>query len=219
MERFDGGCLCGQVRFVALGRPFRVGVCHCLDCRKHHGALFHASAVFAQDSVTIEGETREYAGRCFCPRCGSSVFGRSDDEVEVNLGALDASDQFTPTYELWAVRREKWLPKFPATRRYERDREGSARKEQGGGMISREQAAEIAKSDVLAHGLGIGVRAVLLPEELTGRGPVLYGVDLGDCWIAYIEQSGGPAQRSSTIVVIGRENGQVVYRGSANDEG
>lgn len=86
-------------------------------------------------------------------------------------------------------------------------------------MISREQAAEIAKSDVLAHGLGIGVRAVLLPEELTGRGPVLYGVDLGDCWIAYIEQSGGPAQRSSTIVVIGRENGQVVYRGSANDEG
>ncbi len=35
-ERFTGGCLCGSVRIVASGRPYRVGVCHCLDCRKHH---------------------------------------------------------------------------------------------------------------------------------------------------------------------------------------
>src|SRR3546814_8351001 len=85
MERFTGGCLCGNVRLVASGRPYRVGLCHCLDCRKHHGALFHASAVFPQDAVTIDGETRDYAGRFFCPRCGSSVFGRSADEIEVNL--------------------------------------------------------------------------------------------------------------------------------------
>jgi Glutathione-dependent formaldehyde-activating enzyme len=52
-ERFTGGCLCGSVRIVASGRPYRVGVCHCLDCRKHHGALFHASAIFPQDAVTI----------------------------------------------------------------------------------------------------------------------------------------------------------------------
>ena len=52
-ERFTGGCLCGSVRIVASGRPYRVGVCHCLDCRKHHGALFHASAIFPQDAVTM----------------------------------------------------------------------------------------------------------------------------------------------------------------------
>jgi hypothetical protein len=40
-----------------------VGICHCLDCRKHHGALFHTSAVIPQDAVTIEGETRDYVGR------------------------------------------------------------------------------------------------------------------------------------------------------------
>ena len=44
--RFTGGCLCGSVRIVASGRPYRVDVCHCLDCRKHHGALFDASAFF-----------------------------------------------------------------------------------------------------------------------------------------------------------------------------
>jgi hypothetical protein len=126
MERFDGGCLCGDVRLVATGAPRRVGVCHCLDCRKHHGALFFAAAIFAQDAVTVAGETHAYAGRHFCPRCGSSVFARSGDEIEVHLGTLDAPDQLVPTYECWVVRRESWLPAFPLARHYVRDREGDS---------------------------------------------------------------------------------------------
>ncbi|MGN6518916.1 MAG: GFA family protein [Dokdonella sp.] len=127
MERVTGGCLCGDVRVIATGRPYRVGLCHCLDCRKHHGALFHASAIFPEDAVTIEGETRGYAGRHFCPRCGSSVFGRSGDEIEISLGAFDAPDAFKPTYELWTIRREAWLPPFPLARHYERDRPDTSR--------------------------------------------------------------------------------------------
>lgn len=129
VDKVSGGCLCGGVRIVANGTPYRVGICHCLDCRKHHGALFHASAIFPQDAVTIEGETRDYAGRFFCPRCGASVFSRSADEIEVNLGALDAPGQFAPTYELWTIRREPWLPAFPLAKRYERDREAAGRRE------------------------------------------------------------------------------------------
>ena len=124
MDHVTGGCQCGNVRLIAVGRPYRVGLCHCIDCRKHHGALFHASAIFPEDAVTITGETRDYQGRHFCPRCGSSVFGRSGDEIEVNLGTLDASDQFTPTYELWAIRREGWLPPFPLARHYPQDGSG-----------------------------------------------------------------------------------------------
>ena len=129
MDRTTAGCLCGQVRVVATGRPYRVGLCHCLDCRKHHGALFHGSAIFPADAVSVEGDTRHYRNRHFCPNCGSPVFGRSGDEVELNLGALDASDQFQPTYELWTVRRESWLPPFPLAHSYERDREGAGRYE------------------------------------------------------------------------------------------
>jgi hypothetical protein len=129
MDRVTGGCLCGAVRIAAAGRPYRVGICHCLDCRKHHGALFHASAIFPCDAVTVEGETHNYAGRHFCPRCGSSVFGRSADEIEVNLGALDAPDRFAPTYEIWTVRREAWLPNFPLKRHYTHDRDPAGRSE------------------------------------------------------------------------------------------
>ena len=123
MDQFTGGCLCGSVRFVATGRPWRVGLCHCLDCRKHHGALFHASAIFPEDAVTVEGETSSYAGRFFCPRCGSPVCARTGDEIEINLGSLDAPDQFRPTYESWTVRREHWLPPFPLAHHYDRDRD------------------------------------------------------------------------------------------------
>ena len=124
MDSVTGGCLCGKVRFIAMGEPDRVGLCHCMDCRKHHGALFHASAIFAQQAVTVEGETRSFAGRHFCPECGSSVFSRTGEEIEINLGTLDETDRFVPSYELWTVRREGWLPAFPVERRYAGDRVG-----------------------------------------------------------------------------------------------
>lgn len=129
MDRLTGGCLCGLVRFATSGQPYRVGVCHCMDCRKHHGALFHASAIYPQEAVTITGETGQYAGRHFCPRCGSSVFSRTADEIELHLGALDETTPFTPTYELWTIRREAWLPPFPFAKHYPRDRDNSKRQE------------------------------------------------------------------------------------------
>lgn len=123
MRQTTGGCLCGAVRFIATGEPLRVGVCHCLDCRKHHGAPFWAGAIFPLAAVRITGETRAYSGRHFCPVCGSSVFARSGHEVELHLGAFDAPNRFVPTYELWAIRRESWLPAL-ATKSYPRDAEG-----------------------------------------------------------------------------------------------
>ncbi|MDZ7599919.1 MAG: GFA family protein [Hoeflea sp.] len=129
MDTVTGGCRCGKVRLEARGAPYRVGICHCLECRKHHGAPFHASAIFPETAVTVSGEARDHTGRFFCPACGSPVYGRSGDEVEVNLGALDEPGRFTPTYELWTIRREPWLPPFPGMRRYARNRDTPGRTE------------------------------------------------------------------------------------------
>ena len=85
-------------------------------------ALFYAAAIFPADAVVVKGEVAVYQGRCFCPRCGSSVFARSGDEIELHLGAMDAPDRFAPEYECWTERREAWLPAFPDTHRHERDR-------------------------------------------------------------------------------------------------
>jgi hypothetical protein len=128
-EPMTGGCLCGAVRVTAIGEPARVGLCHCLDCRKHHGAVFGAFAIFAQTAVAITGATAEYRGRHFCPTCGGSVFSRSGDEIEIAVGCLDEIDRVRPTYELWVCRREAWLPPFEVARRYEQSRDGSGRTE------------------------------------------------------------------------------------------
>jgi len=122
MTQVAGGCLCGALRFTATGQPYRVGLCHCMDCRKHHGALFHASAIFPASAVTISGAYRSFGDRSFCPACGSPVFSRIGDEIGINLGALDEPSRFRPTYELWTLRREDWLPDFPWMRHYEKDR-------------------------------------------------------------------------------------------------
>lgn len=122
VDQIEGGCLCGAVRIKTLGAPKRVGVCHCLDCRKHHGALFFAAAIFSPNAVQITGETRHYNGRHFCPTCGSSVYAVFGDELDVHLGILDQPDRFVPDYELWTVRREAWLPAFPGIRHFPRNR-------------------------------------------------------------------------------------------------
>lgn len=122
MDQVTGGCLCGKVRLSATVDPLRVGLCHCLDCRKHHGAIFYAAAIFAANTVTVTGDTHSFAGRHFCPTCGSSVFAESEGEIEVHLGALDTTSQFTPTYESWAKRREAWLPDFPGLTQFDQNR-------------------------------------------------------------------------------------------------
>jgi hypothetical protein len=129
MAVITGGCACGKVRFEAEGEPDRVGICHCLDCRKYHGALFYAAAIYPNDQVMVTGQTQVYDGRYFCPTCGSRVFNRSDDEVEVHLGSFDDINVFQPTYELWTIRREAWLPEFQVEHLYERDRPGEERRE------------------------------------------------------------------------------------------
>jgi hypothetical protein len=137
-ERATGGCLCGAVRFIAEGEPYRVGLCHCLDCRKHGGAPFGAFAIYPADRVDLTGdEPGVFASstdgrRYFCRTCGSPVFGRdrNSDEIELHLGSFDEVGKFAPTYELWIIRREPWLGHAPSIgRSYERDRPGPQRTE------------------------------------------------------------------------------------------
>lgn len=121
--RREGGCLCGAVRVVAEGEPLRVGICHCRDCQRHHGAVFYAAAIWPAAAVTVTGEVSAFRGRAFCPVCGSSVLARTGEEVEVHLGALDDAEGLVPTYECWTIRRAAWLPAFPGMTGYPQDRE------------------------------------------------------------------------------------------------
>ena len=46
-------CNCGAIRIEARGQPVRVGLCHCITCRKGSSAPFTASAIWRGEDVTI----------------------------------------------------------------------------------------------------------------------------------------------------------------------
>ena len=98
----------------------------------------------------------------------------------------------------------------------------------GNGMsqkeITREQVAAIAANNLMWHKevSGYQIRSVLRLEEIRARHPNVYGLspeDLKTSWIAYLHDPSFFGLRSSTIIVISRATGRVIYLGSACDEG
>jgi hypothetical protein len=126
--RHEGGCACGAWRFIVWGEPDRVGLCHCMTCRKVHGSAFGAYAVYSSEQVTMSGATKAWqssadARRHFCSVCGSVAYIAyvNSDEIELPIGAFDETGFLVPTYELWCIRREPWLS-GDSRREYAEDR-------------------------------------------------------------------------------------------------
>jgi hypothetical protein len=80
----SGQCVCGSIRYVCVGDPERVTICHCLWCQRRTGTAFGTEVVYQQRAVTFSGvapgtyrHTSDESGRWlesyFCPRCGSNL--------------------------------------------------------------------------------------------------------------------------------------------------
>ncbi|WJH38117.1 GFA family protein (plasmid) [Aliirhizobium terrae] len=120
----SGSCLCGQVRYSVKADPIRIGLCHCMDCRKESGSVFATFGIWPRHAFEMSGDVRYYEGRGFCTSCGGRVFNQLDDpEVEIRVGSLDmAPTDVEPTYELWVKRRENWLSPLEGAEQFEEDR-------------------------------------------------------------------------------------------------
>lgn len=121
-ETRTGGCLCGALRYEVRGEPFKGGLCHCADCRKITGSAFLHYADWRPHQFNSTGDYKTFAGRSFCPACGSHTFNLSDDQIEIHLGTLDAApNDIKPLIEGWAIRREPWLPIIPGVPMFPKD--------------------------------------------------------------------------------------------------
>jgi len=97
-RRQSGRCLCGSVRFRIAG-PLRPTViaCHCRNCRRFSGGLFTVTAARKEHLViTKKGSLKWFKSskhnkRGFCGKCGSSLFGISDQWpfVSISAGSLN----------------------------------------------------------------------------------------------------------------------------------
>jgi hypothetical protein len=118
------------VRYELHGALRDVIVCHCVECRRYHGAGGAYTAVARDDLVLHdpEGRLRWFPGprsatqgeRGFCARCGSSLFWRAPARatVSVTAGTLDGTTGLRTIQHIWDEQRADWeaddgLPRVP----------------------------------------------------------------------------------------------------------
>jgi hypothetical protein len=119
-KRYTGGCLCGSLRYEAVGEPLYSGHCYCADCRKASGSGFVPYMGFASSAVRFTGQTLTFtskaanggdAVRNSCPVCGSLVFGGEvgkDTSFTIYAGTLDDPSSFRPRTAIFTRNRPIW---------------------------------------------------------------------------------------------------------------
>ena len=80
----EGGCLCGESRYIVRGNPEPRGVCHCRYCQLRTGSAFAVLAYFKPENFSLKsgqlthyGFTSESGKRWdinFCQKCGTTVY-------------------------------------------------------------------------------------------------------------------------------------------------
>jgi len=118
-KHYEGGCLCGAIRFRVSGEPSKPHTCSCASCRKHSGSLTLTWVEFPAQNIEWVGpggkpstwRSSSYSSRAFCSSCGSTI-GAIDDEptIAIATGALDKAHlkEFAPRYHSYVTRRPRW---------------------------------------------------------------------------------------------------------------
>jgi hypothetical protein len=128
---FEGGCLCGAVRYESKVGPVMSGHCQCQDCRKSSGTGHCSHLAVPRDAVSVTGALTVYdrpadsgniVSRAFCPTCGSPVYSLNSAMSQmmfIRASSLDDLEVFKPQVVVYASRAASWdhvdpeLPSFP----------------------------------------------------------------------------------------------------------
>ena len=103
LQRFEGGCHCGRVRFRVTGDLTQAAYCNCSICTKK--GFLHLivppeqfELLSGEDALTTYQFNTRTAKHLFCRECGVHSFyvPRSDpDKIDVNVRCLDGVDLAT----------------------------------------------------------------------------------------------------------------------------
>lgn len=128
---FEGGCLCGAVRYQSAADPVVVGHCHCDDCRRSSGSGHCTHLGVPKPAFSVTGKVTIFekpadsgniVGRAFCPACGAAVYSVNSslpDLMFVRASSLDDLEICKPQLVVYASRAASWdhmdpaLPSFP----------------------------------------------------------------------------------------------------------
>ncbi|MDP6041612.1 MAG: GFA family protein [Candidatus Latescibacteria bacterium] len=88
--KYEGSCLCGQVKVQVEGPPLQAAYCHCKTCRTWHAAPINALSIWPNEAVSvtqgeelIENYQSGISNRHWCRHCGSGLMNRLGNERTV----------------------------------------------------------------------------------------------------------------------------------------
>jgi hypothetical protein len=121
MAGFEGGCLCGQVRYRVAAEPLAALACHCRDCQYVSGGAEANVVVVPSATLSLKsGEQRIYRSiassgtevwRAFCPNCGTPLFvgnAKHPEATAVKVGSLDDPAPFKRQGHIWMASAPHW---------------------------------------------------------------------------------------------------------------
>ncbi|MEM9642480.1 MAG: GFA family protein [Pseudomonadota bacterium] len=116
VNRFDGACQCGAVRYCVAAGPARQTVCHCRMCQRATGNAFAPLIEVGNERITWTGQAKTYASsniaeRGFCDICGTPLFyrGLGRDSTEFMVGTIDTKIDYRPTANHGVESRLGWV--------------------------------------------------------------------------------------------------------------
>jgi hypothetical protein len=115
--KFEGGCYCGKVRYVADGEPMMKAQCHCRECQYIAGGAPNMFMIMKPDEFKyIKGTPKQFTRsdlekpvtREFCPDCGTHMVTRPQRPVVVvKVGTLDEPKLFGgPQMAIYTIDRQ-----------------------------------------------------------------------------------------------------------------
>jgi hypothetical protein len=114
---WQGGCLCGGIRFRIDAAPLLTIACHCNWCQKRSASAFSLILCVPQTGFTItQGEPEPGWAHgdhphSFCPRCKNWLFLRllGQDVVNIRATMLDDYGWFAPYVEIFTASKLPWV--------------------------------------------------------------------------------------------------------------
>ena len=115
---WDGGCLCGHVRFRISAAPLLSLACHCAGCQRLTASAFSMSLAIPADALeltqgaTVIGGLQGPHRQEYCPQCKSWMFTRPqglDFMVNARATMLDEHGWFEPFVETYTSEKLPWV--------------------------------------------------------------------------------------------------------------
>lgn len=116
---YQGGCLCGAIRFEITGPIRNIIYCHCSQCRKAQGSAFATNGIVTTEHFHFLSGEDKLTGyestpgqtKYFCKICGSPIISKTiskSGQVRVRLGTIESDISERPEAHIFATSKANW---------------------------------------------------------------------------------------------------------------